>query len=259
MSAELTILAIGDVVGKPGRDILLQKLAGLRDIHRADIIIVNGENAAGGRSITPDIAYDFFNAGVDVITTGNHVWDNNDVLKIIDAEPRLLRPANFPPGSPGRGYRMLQVKGIGVAVVNIQGRGLMQAIDCPFRSFDAIYEEVKEEAPVVVVDFHAETTSEKQALGWYASGRASLVYGTHTHVQTADEKILDGYTGYITDIGMTGAFDSVIGIKKELSIKRFLTQRKVSYEVAEGAPGLNGIAAVFNGTGSAVSIKRIMV
>jgi len=257
MSAALTILAVGDIVGRPGRNVLADNLQALVDIHRIDAVIVNGENAAGGRSITPEIFKDLMQLGVDVVTTGNHVWDNNDVLEIIESEDNLLRPDNFPPGVPGKGWHLFQVRGTSICVMNLMGRSSMDPIDCPFRAFDRLYDEVGEKADIVVVDFHAETTSEKRAFGWYVDGRASAVYGTHTHVQTADEEILPGGTGYITDAGMTGPFDSVIGMRKEESIRRFLSRTRVRFEVASGNPRINGIIFKIGRNGKTESLKRI--
>ncbi len=257
MNDVLNILAVGDVVGRPGRTILADQLQGLVARHRIDTVIVNGENSAGGRSITPEIFRDFMELGIDVVTTGNHVWDNNDVLKIIDTEDNLLRPGNFPPGVPGKGHCMIQVRGIKICVINLMGRSGMAAIDCPFRAFDALYGEVKKKADIIVVDFHAETTSEKRAFGWYLAGRASAVFGTHTHVQTADEEILPGGTGYITDAGMTGPFDSVIGMNRDQSLRRFLYQTRVRFEVASGNPRINGIIFRINRSGKTESVERI--
>ncbi len=257
MSAVLNILAVGDVVGRPGRNILADQLQGLVDKFRIDAVIVNGENAAGGRSITPEIFREFMDLGIDVVTTGNHVFDNNDVYKIIDNEINLLRPFNYPPGVPGKGYCMIQVRGISICVINLMGRSELLAIDCPFRAFDAIYEEVRDKANIIVVDFHAETTSEKRAMGWYVDGRASAIFGTHTHVQTADEEILTKGTGYITDAGMTGPFKSVIGMEREQSIVRFLYQTRVRFEVATENPRINGIIFRINKSGVTESLERI--
>ncbi len=257
MKKEIKILAVGDVIGRPGRELLTIKLQGLIDVHRIDFVIVNGENAAGGRSITPEIAKDFFSIGVDVITSGNHIWDNNDVLKMIDTEKRLLRPANYPEGVPGSGYNIYSHRGAKICVINLLGRSGMEPVDCPFRKFDEIYEEVKDKSDFIIVDFHAETTSEKRALGWYLDGRASVVFGTHTHVQTADEEILPAGSCFITDIGMTGAFDSVIGMNKDQSLRKFLYRTKVRFEVASGNPKINAVIFSFDDNGKAKSINRI--
>ncbi|OHD65550.1 MAG: metallophosphoesterase [Spirochaetes bacterium RBG_13_51_14] len=257
MKQTLNILAIGDVVGRPGRLILKDKLQGLIDTHRADIVIVNGENAAGGRSITPDIVQEFLSIGVDVITSGNHIWDNNEVLKILDSESALLRPANYPAGVKGHGYHIIERKGFKICVINLQGRLFMEPIDCPFQKFNTLYDSLKDSVNIIIVDFHAEATSEKRAFGWHVDGRASAVFGTHTHVMTADEDILPAGTGYITDIGMTGSFDSVIGINKENSVKRFLTFTRVRFEVAEGNCKVNAVVFDINNNGRTERITRI--
>jgi metallophosphoesterase (TIGR00282 family) len=259
MKNTLKILAIGDVVGRPGRQVLKDKLQGIIDTHRIDMIIVNGENAAGGKSITPDIAQEFFSVGIDVITTGNHVWDNSEVLKILDSEPALLRPANYPAGVKGHGYHIVERKGFRICVINLQGRLFMEPIDCPFQKFDILYPIVKEKADIIIVDFHAEATSEKRAFGWHVDGRASAVFGTHTHVMTADEEILPKGTGFITDIGMTGSFNSVIGVNKENSVRRFLTFTRVKFEVAEGNCKVNAAVFEFNKEGKTESVVRIIV
>ncbi len=257
MKDNIIILAVGDIVGSPGRDILKTRLQGIVDIHHVDLVIVNGENAAGGRSLTPDVYREIISAGAHVITTGNHVWDNAEVLKIIDREPALLRPANYPPGVPGKGWAIFPVRGFRICVVNLMGRTSMEPIDCPFRMFDSIYKEVKDDCDGIIVDFHAETTSEKRAFGWYLDGRASAVFGTHTHVQTADEEILPGGTGYITDAGMTGAFDSVIGMDKEQSIRKFLYRTRTRFEVASGNPRINAILFTLDNGGKTVAVQRI--
>ncbi len=255
----LNILAIGDIVGRAGRKILHNRLQGLVDLYAIDYVIANGENAAGGMSITPAIVSELLSMGINVITSGNHIWDKKEVLKIINNEPSLLRPANFPEGNSGNGYKIDNCRGVKVCVINLQGRSMMAPIDCPFRKFDEIYNEVKDISDIIIVDFHAEATSEKKAFGWYADGRVSAVFGTHTHVQTSDEEILPEGTGYITDIGMTGAFNSVIGMNKEQSIQRFLTQVKVKYEVASGNPKINGIIMKIDQKGKTMSLQRLIV
>ncbi len=257
MSQTIKILAVGDIVGRPGRQVLKDKLQGIIDTHRIGLVIVNGENSAGGKSITPDIAREFFSGGVDVITTGNHIWDNSEALKVID-EPALLRPANYPAGLRGHGHHIIERKGFRVCVINLQGRLFMEPIDCPFKKFDAIYDEVKDRADIIVVDLHAEATSEKRAFGWYVDGRASVVFGTHTHVMTADEEVLPGGTGFITDLGMTGSFNSVIGINKENSMKRFLTFTRVKFEVAEGNNKINAAVFEVNKEGRTEGICRVI-
>lgn len=256
MPKSLNILCVGDVVGRAGREVLASRLRGLIDASRIDMVVVNGENAAGGHSVTTEIFRDFLALDIDVVTTGNHVWDNADIFNIID-EDRLLRPANFPPGTRGKGFCHVFKKGIKVTVINLMGRTMMAPIDCPFRAFDYIYEKQCADSQIVLVDFHAEATSEKRAFGWYVDGRASAVYGTHTHVQTADEEILPKGTGYLTDAGMTGAFDSVIGNDKEAAIYRFLYQGKIKFETASGNPKINGVIFTVSVSGVTESIRRI--
>jgi len=256
----LRVLFVGDVFGNPGRRFLRVALPALRRKYQVDVAIVNGENAAGGMGITEKTARELFSAGADVITTGNHVWKyGRDVLPALKSEPRLLRPANYPEGAPGSGHYVHEVgEGLKVAVLNLCGRVFMEPIECPFRTADLLVEELRKETPVIVVDFHAEATSEKQAMGWYLAGRVSAVVGTHTHVQTADERILPGGTAYITDVGMTGPRDGVIGMKRERIIERFLTQIPVRFEVAEGPSILNAVLVeVEPKTGRALGIKRI--
>ncbi len=259
MGAVLNILVIGDVVGKPGRQIIRDKLPGMILKEGIDMVIINGENSAGGTSITASTTEELLSFGADVITTGNHIWDNRDIETIIDTEPRLLRPANFPEGVRGRGHAIVTVKDIQVCVINLMGRLFMLPLDCPFRKFDAMYSAARNDADIFIVDFHAEATSEKQAFGWYADGRASAVFGTHTHVQTADERILPGGTAYITDIGMTGSFNSVIGMEREKSVERFLKFTKLKYDVATGNIKLNGILLRITDSGKAESISRIII
>jgi len=251
------ILAIGDIVGRTGRNVLQSRIQGLIDQYRIELVIANGENAAGGRSITQSIARDFYSCGVNVITSGNHIWDNKDIYGFINDEVALLRPANYPQGVPGKGYFLSTFKGVSVCVINLLGRVHMEPVDCPFRTFDAIYEIIKDRSDIIVVDFHGEATSEKRAFGWYVDGRASVVFGSHTHVQTADEEILPGGTGFITDIGMTGSFDSVIGMEKRQSIEKFLTQIRPRYEVATGNPGINAVIFDVDKNGKTHAIMRI--
>ncbi|MCL2154615.1 MAG: TIGR00282 family metallophosphoesterase [Leptospirales bacterium] len=254
---EIRIFAIGDIVGKAGRNILASKLPGLIDREKIDIVIANGENSAGGMAMTPEVTRELFSRGIHVITSGNHIWNSNEILQIIDSDLNLLRPANYPPDVEGKGYCTINFKGINICVISLMGRILMSIIDCPFRKFDEIYEKVKNDSDIIVIDFHAEATSEKQALGWYVDGRASVLFGTHTHVQTADDRILPNGTGYITDIGMTGAFDSVIGMKIDKAVRYILTQTKAKFEVAEDNPGINGAIFTVTDSGKTVAIKRI--
>jgi metallophosphoesterase (TIGR00282 family) len=232
----------------------------LVDQHMIDLVVVNSENAAAGFGLTVDVVSELFGLGIDVMTTGNHVWDKKDGLVCLDEESALLRPANYPDGTPGRGHGVFKTAaGLPVAIINLEGRVFMGELDCPFKKADAILEELGNDQKIVFVDFHAEATSEKGALAAYLDGRVSAVVGTHTHVQTADERVLPGGTAFITDAGMTGARDSVIGIRKELSIQRFITQMPVRYEIAKKDPVLCGVVVdIDETTGEARSIERVM-
>jgi len=255
------LLFIGDVVGKPGRQALSAELHRLVDRYRVDLVIANGENAAGGFGITEETAKDLFLCGIHLITTGNHVWDKKEAASFISREEKLLRPANYPEGTPGHGSAVVRTAGgLKVAVLNLEGRIFMNNLDCPFRIADREIKRLKEETSIILVDFHAEATSEKAALGCYLDGRVTALVGTHTHVQTADERILPGGMAYVTDVGMCGAFDSVIGVRKEEAIERFLTQMPTKFEVAKKNIRLNAVAiAVDEISGKALSIERISV
>lgn len=256
----MNILCIGDIVGRPGREALASTLDKLRLEHAIDCVIVNGENAAGGAGILPKYAAAFIALGVDVITLGDHTWDKKEIIPYLDLEPRIIRPLNFPEGTPGHGFTVVTLKnGVKVGVINLLGRTFMKyTVDCPFRALDAAVKEIRKQTPVIVVDMHAETTSEKVALGHYADGRVSCVFGTHTHIQTADEKILAGGSAYITDLGMSGPYDSVIGQNKEVIITRFLSSLPQKFEVAESVATIHGVVVtVDEKTGQASSIIRI--
>ncbi len=256
----LRFLIVGDVVGKPGRRILREKLPVLKEEFRIDAVIVNGENAAGGLGITPEVCEEILGCGVDVVTTGNHVWDKKEILGYIDREPRLLRPLNYPDGVPGRGSLILEKEGRIWAVVNLSGRVFMPPLDCPFRRVSEELKLLQERTKIILVDFHAEASSEKIAMGWFLDGKVSCVFGTHTHVATADERILPHGTAYITDVGMTGAHDSVIGIEVADIVGRYLTQMPVKYRVAKENVKLNGIVVeVDDATGKAREIFRLSV
>ena len=250
---------IGDIVGRPGRTIVRQLLPQIIKDYEIDFVIANGENAAGGNGITQKTAQELFISGIDFITTGNHVWDNKDVFNIINEEPRLIRPANYPAETPGKGYQTVLIKNyLPVTIINLAGRTFMPTLDCPFKTVEKILAKVENDSKIIVVDFHAEATSEKIAMGWYLDGRVTLVAGTHTHVQTADEKILTNGTAYITDVGMTGPINSVLGIEKEKVINKFVAQMPVRFEVAKGPAELNGILVDINElTGKALAIERI--
>ncbi len=254
----MRILFVGDVVGAPGRRIVRERLRALKRDVGADLTIVNGENAAGGAGLTTATAEELFAAGADVLTTGNHVWDKREALGLLDREPRILRPANYPEGSPGAGVVVVTAAGTRVAVVNLMGRVFMPLVDDPFRAADRIIDELRGSAPVVLVDFHAEATSEKTAFAWYLDGRVAAVLGTHTHVATADARVLPGGTAFMADVGMTGPFDSVIGVKKEQAIERFRTSRSIPYETADGDVRLAAVRVdVDPASGTATAIERI--
>lgn len=253
------LLMIGDIVGRPGRRAVKQNLPEILGSMKVDMVIANGENAAGGNGITREIARELFSCGVDVITMGNHVWNQKEIYTYIDRESRIIRPANYPPGTPGSGCGVFTAQnGIRLGVINLSGRVFMQDLDCPFRKADELVGRLKEEVGIVFMDFHAEASSEKVAMGWHMDGRASVVCGTHTHVQTADEKVLPGGTAYISDVGMTGPADSVIGVKKDIVIEKFITQMPRRFEVAEGLYQFNAVLVEIDDASSrALSIRRI--
>jgi len=254
----LRILMIGDIVGRPGRRAVRDTLQTIRQELKIDMIIANGENAAGGTGITADIARELYDCGVDVLTMGNHIWDKKEIVSYIEQEPRMLRPANYPPGTPGRGAGIFKINGTNVGIMNISGRVYLSNLDCPFRTADQIVESISGQTKIILVDFHAEATSEKIALGWYLDGKVSAVIGTHTHIQTGDERILPKGTAYITDVGMTGPRNSVIGVKANLVLQKFLTQMPVRFEVADGPYQFNAVVIdVDPETGRANNIKRI--
>jgi len=254
----LTILCIGDVFGEPGRRALAHFLPRLRVEFEVDLVVANVENAAAGFGVTPALARGFLDGGVDVMTSGNHVWDRKEIIEYIVKENLLLRPANYPRGTPGVGSVVLKAGAHRVGVLNLQGRVFMTPIDCPFLTADAEVERLRGETPVIVVDMHAEATSEKQAMGWYLDGRVSAVVGSHSHVQTADERLLPGRTAYLTDLGITGPFDSVIGVDKELAIQRFLTGMPNRFEPARGRARVQGaVIRIDPESGRALAIERI--
>ena len=249
----MRILFIGDVIGKPGRTAVRTLVSGLRTEYDVDLVIANGENAAGGFGITAETAEELLNSGVDVITTGGHVWDKKEVIPYLDEESRLLRPLNYPPGTPGRGHQSINH----VTVVNLMGRVFMGPLDCPFRTMDALLESLPMPR-LVVVDFHAEATSEKEALGWYLDGRVSVVVGTHTHVATADQRILPKKTAYVTDLGMVGPINSIIGNDPQDVLPRFLYQTPTRLGVPGGPVRFNSVLVdVDNETGCARDIQRV--
>lgn len=255
----MKILMIGDIVGRPGRRIVKAKLREIQAEHGIDFVMANGENAAGGKGITREVTRELLGLGIDVITMGNHTWDNKEIHGFIDDESRLIRPANYPGDCPGRGYNIFQGPGgWRVGVVNLSGRVFLPALDCPFRCIDYILERIKEQADIIMVDFHAEATSEKQAFAWYVDGRVTAVFGTHTHVQTADECILPGGTAYITDVGMSGPQNSILGVKVDQVIQRFLTMRPVQFDVARGPAQLDAVVLELNNnTFKPMSLYRV--
>jgi metallophosphoesterase (TIGR00282 family) len=253
------LLFIGDIVGRPGRELVRRTLGPLVAAHHVDLVIANGENAAAGFGITPDLADELLAAGVHVITGGNHTWDKKEIIPYFERQPRLLRPANLPAGAPGRGVVVVRTgRGVPVAVVNAMGRVFMTAIDDPFRVVRDELDAIRDEALVVLVDFHAEATSEKIAMGWHLDGRATAVVGTHTHVQTADDRVLPRGTAYITDVGMTGPHDSVIGVDRDAILQRFLTALPQRFEPATGDPRLHAVLIdADEATGRALAIRRL--
>jgi 2',3'-cyclic-nucleotide 2'-phosphodiesterase len=250
----LKILAIGDIIGKPGRKAVKEILPGLCEEYNIDLVIGNGENAAGGLGLTPGTAEELFDSGIDVITTGNHIWAYNEIIPYLDSELAILRPLNYPPMNPGRGYLLKN----NVLIVNLVGRVFMSHVDCPFRAMDQLLAEFEHKSIPIIVDFHAEATSEKMAMGRYLDGRVSAVLGTHTHVGTIDAHILPGGTAYVTDMGMVGPVDSVIGDDPDSVINRFLTQIPSRLSVGKGKVSFDAILVeVDEKTGKAVDIKRI--
>ncbi|GKU78703.1 TIGR00282 family metallophosphoesterase [Paenibacillus sp. L3-i20] len=254
----MNVLFIGDIVGNVGRNALKQVLPALKDKYNPHIIIVNGENAAAGRGITKTIAREFFEWGVHGITMGNHTWDNKDIFEWIDDEPRIVRPANFSHEAPGQGMSIIQGNGKKLAIINLQGRVFLPPIDCPFRTADELIDIAQEHTKAILVDFHAEATSEKIAMGWYLDGRASIVLGTHTHVQTNDDTILPGGTAYLTDVGMVGSKEGVLGMERSAVIHKFLTQMPVRFVVDEGKWHLHGLSVqIDEATGKATKLVKI--
>jgi metallophosphoesterase (TIGR00282 family) len=253
------ILFIGDIVGRPGRELVRRGLAAVCDYHQVDLVIANAENAAAGFGLTREIGDQLLEWGVDVMTSGNHIWDKREAIDYIGAEPRLLRPANFPAGVPGNGRYLARARnGVSVGVVNVMGRVFMLNIDDPFAVVLREIEQLRERARIIFVDFHAEATSEKIAMGWHLDGRVSAVVGTHTHVQTADERILPKGSAYLTDVGMTGPHDSIIGVEIEPALGRFLNAMPARFETATANPRLNAvIVEADEQTGRATEIERL--
>jgi metallophosphoesterase (TIGR00282 family) len=260
-ASTIRLLFVGDVVGKPGRRALQRLLFGLIDEHHTDYVVVNIENAAGGMGVTPDVLRELEALPIDCYTSGNHIWDKREGLPLLDSEPRLLRPANYPAGNPGHGlYVGETATGVKVATMNLEGLVFLKNLESPFHVADRLLAELDEDVKIVLVDFHAEATSEKQAMGFYLDGRVSAVLGTHTHVPTADERILPRGTAMITDVGMTGPYEGIIGFKVEKVLQRFALQRNVSLEVAKRDVRLAGaLVDVDVKSGRAVAVERLLI
>lgn len=253
----MNILFVGDVVGRPGRIYLKQNLGRIIEENSIDFVIVNGENSAGGVGITKSTYDELLECGADVITLGNHAWAKKEIFEFIDSAEKLVRPANYPEGTPGKGYIIVEKKGKRIAVGNISGRVFMECLECPFRTADKILQETTGKADIVIIDFHAEATSEKLAMGWYLDGRAKAVLGTHTHVQTSDERVLPQGTAYITDVGMTGPMDSILGVGKDIIINKFITGMPARFEVAGGTAMLGAVLIRLDDNDNVISISRL--
>lgn len=256
----MKILLVGDVIGRPGRKAFSRYTRQLKKEHGIDMVIVNGENSAGGKGVSETSLGELYGGGADVVTTGNHIWDNREVFNIIDREPYLVRPANYPEGAPGKGWCLYPFKAKNIAVVNMSGRSFMPEMDCPFQKIEDILAEIGEQADIIILDFHAETTSEKMAMGFYLDGRVQIVVGTHTHIQTSDERILPNGTAYITDLGMTGPWNSILGVDKDIIIKRFTSCMPVRHEIAKEPCVYCGLLVeIDDKTNSPVTVERIMI
>lgn len=257
----MNILVIGDIFGKPGRKIVKRMLSRIQNENNIMFTIANAENAAGGKGLSRDVMHELLGAGIDVLTMGNHVWDNKEIFQFIDDEFRLVRPLNYPGDCPGQGYHVYKAGfNKNIAVINASGRVFLPALDCPFQRVDEIVNELKDSVDYMILDFHAEATSEKVAMGRFLDGRVTAVLGTHTHIQTADERILPGGTGYITDLGMTGPYDSILGVDKDIIIRKFLTGRPARFEVATGPAQMEGVVIeVDDDCNKVKNIKRFCI
>ena len=256
----MKMLFIGDVVGSPGRSVLKEYLPKLKSKFRPDVTIVNAENAASGKGLTKKVYHELITAGADILTMGNHMWDKKEIFDFIDDVTNIARPINFPDDNPGRGFVTGKYNGKSIAVINAQGRTFMQPSDCPFEKLDGVVDELSKDYKHIFVDFHAEATSEKLAMSWFLDGRVTAVAGTHTHVPTADERILPGGTAHITDTGMTGPYDGILGVEREAVIGRFQTGLPTRFEVTKGRTQLNGLFIESDQyTGKALTIKRIQI
>ena len=257
----MRVMLVGDVIGRPGRRAFREYVQKLRKEKKIDVVIANGENSAAGKGLTRTSLDELYSGGADIITTGNHVWDKKDVMEFIDSEPFLIRPANYPEGTPGKGYCLYPFKAKTIGVMNLSGRTFMPALDCPFQKAEELLKEMQGQCDVIFLDFHAETTSEKMALGFYLDGRITGLVGTHTHIQTADERILPRGTAYITDLGMVGPWNSVLGVRTDNIIYKFTTGLPVRFEVEDEGPRVFSavIVETDDKTNQAVGIERILI
>ena len=255
----MKLLFVGDVVGGLGRRTLASLLPGIRDAHAPDFVVVNGENAAGGVGITQKTARELLEMGADAITLGNHAFRHREVYELLDREERIVRPANYPKGSPGRGHTVVENGGVRLGVANLSGLVFLDAVRSPFAEADALLGELRDRADAILVDMHAEATSEKVAMGWHLDGRVTACVGTHTHVPTADARVLPGGTAYVTDVGMTGPRGGVIGVKRELALERFLTLTNVRFETADEDPWLNAVLIEADADGRATSVEQLLM
>lgn len=257
MSDTIKALLLGDIIGRPGCRALFLGLKKLKKKYSADFVVANGENSADGFGILPETANTMFESGVDVITSGNHVWQKKEIYPHLESNRNILRPANYPPGVTGHGWTITELRDNKIAVINLQGRDELPSIDCPFRTAKELLRKIKKETHIILVDFHAENPEEKESLACYLDGDITCLVGTHTHVQTADERILPGGTGYISDLGMTGPVDSVIGVEKEIAIQRSLTQLPIKMEVADNTAFICGVMVEIDSRkGKTISIER---
>ncbi len=257
---KLSLLFVGDVVGEPGMLAVRTHLPNLINEYEAKFVIINGENVTNGKGITKSEAEELYSLGANVITTGNHIWDNWQSKPLLATDERVIRPYNYPPGNVGKGYKIINYDDFNIAVIQIQGRTYMYNIDCPFRAIDYALNQIRDKAKIIIVDFHAEATGEKVAMSWYLDGRVTAIVGTHTHIQTADASIMPNGTAYITDVGMTGPYDSVLGLDKAVALKRFLLQTAHKFKMAEKDARISAVHITINTeTGQALSINPIVV
>ncbi len=256
----MNFLIVGDVCGRPGRETFRRYVSQLRKQYNIDVVVVNGENIAGGRGISRKTLDELYCGGADIVTSGNHIWDQREISSFIDDEPFLIRPANYPEGAPGKGYCIYPFKAKNIGVINVSGRTFMPPMDCPFQKVDKILKDIKEKCDIILLDMHAEATSEKIAMGFYLDGKITCVVGTHTHVQTADNRLLPKGTAYITDLGMVGPYNSSLGVNVNNAIEKFITCRPVRFEIAGGANVFSAVVLnVDDNTNKAVSLKRILI